>query len=356
MKHYPAIFVLLLAIPALANAQTPLFASEETVSLTVTAPIRDLIRAKHRKEQYDAVVSYTDDAGKVITLDAKVSARGNARLESCDFPPIRLEFDPATTVGTLFDGQRRLKMVTHCQRGSTGERWLLQEYGVYRAYNVITDYSYRVRKLDMTWRDSESGRWEREAPAFFIEDTDELADRFGRAEIRPPEVETAQFHAVETTRHLLFQYLIGNTDFSVKRGSGGEGCCHNARVIAEPGSQENWIVVPYDFDQAGIINTSYALPDQRLGIRNVTRRLYRGFCWQNDPLIDAITLFNERREAITSALMPEGLSGSVQSRIRRYVEAFYETVNDPAELEDELIAKCRGGATFTIRKTRTAGE
>ena len=167
---------------------------------------------------------------------------------------------------------------------------------------------------------------------------------------------TEQVQLTETTRHLLFQYLIGNTDFSVKRGSAGEGCCHNARVITEPGSRENWIVVPYDFDQAGIINTSYALPDRRLGIRRVTQRLYRGFCWQNDPLTDAIALFNDRREAITAALIPAGLSGSVQSRIRRYVGDFYETVNDPAELEEELIAKCRGGATFTIRKTRTAEE
>lgn len=356
MKASPTICTLLSVFAASVNAATPLFESDDTVALTVTAPMRELIRARHRKETYDAEVSYADSAGNVVTLDARISARGNSRLETCDFPPIRLEFEPAETKGTLFEGQKRLKMVTHCKRGKDGERWVLQELGIYRAYNVVTDYSYRVRRLDMTWRDAASQRWEREGPAFFIEDTDDLAARVGRQNIRPPEVQTEQYHLAETTHHILFQYLIANTDFSVKRGPQGEGCCHNARVIAEPGSQANWIVVPYDFDQAGIINTSYALPGRRLGIRRVTQRLYRGFCWQNDALADSIARFNERRDAITAALVPAEISASQQSRIRRFVDRFYDTINDPAELSEAFFAKCRGGATVTIRKTRTAGE
>lgn len=346
--------ILLCFCVANARAEAPLFASDETLALTITAPMRDLIRSKKKKNEYDAVVSLTDPGGVETRLAARISARGNARLDTCDFPPIRLEFDPQQTVGTVFENQRRLKMVTHCERGHNGDRWLRQEYGIYRAYNVITDYSYRVRMLDVTWQDSDSQRWKREGPAFFIEDTDELAARFGRAEIRPPEVRTEQFDLVESTRHLLFQYLIANTDFSVLRGPEGEGCCHNARVIAEPKTQDGWIVVPYDFDQAGIINTDYALPDRRLGIRNVTQRLYRGFCWQNDALVDAVALFMERREAITAALVPGEISASRQNRIRDYIDRFYEDVGDPQELGDELIAKCRGAATFEVRKTRTS--
>lgn len=346
--------LLVAGIPA-AHADAPLFSSDDTVALTIRAPMLELIRNKLKKEQYDAKLSYADTDGREVVLDVVISARGNARLETCEFPPIRLEFDPATTAGTVFEGQKRLKMVTHCLRGKGGERWILQEYGIYRAYNAISDYSHRVRRLEMTWLDAESDGWVREAPAFLIEDTDDLADRFGRKEIRPPEVSTGQFHLAETTNHLLFQYLIGNTDFSVKRGSGGEGCCHNARVIAEPGSQQDWIVVPYDFDQAGIINTDYAVADRRLGIRRVTTRLYRGFCVQNDALQDAIDRFNDRREVITSALIPADIGRSHQKRIGRYVDRFYETINDPEELQEQLIAKCRGGAAFEVRETLTTG-
>lgn len=347
---------MLLGASGFAWADAPLFSSDEALSITIEAPMRDLIRSKSKKTVYDGVVRFMDESGNEITLDAKISSRGNARLSSCDFPPIRLEFYRDKTGGTVFEGQKRLKMVTHCEHGNDGERWLLQEYGIYRAYNVITDYSYKVRKLDVTYQDSESSRWSRNAPAFVIEDTDDLAARFGRVEIRPPEVTTAQFNLVETTNHMLFQYLISNTDFSVTRGAEGEGCCHNARVITERGAQQDWIVVPYDFDQAGIINTDYSTPDRRLGIRAVTSRLYRGFCWQNDTLKEAAVTFGEKREAITAALIPTEISGSRQSRIRRYIERFYDTIGDPEELQEDLIAKCRGGATFAIRKTRTAGQ
>ena len=356
MKIRLSLVFLIITAAAGAQAEAPLFAADETIALSIKAPVRALIRAKHDKEKYDAIVSYTDNTGREVTLDAQISSRGNARLDSCYFPPIRLEFDPATTSGTVFDGQKRLKIVTHCQRGRDGEAWVLQEYGIYRAYNEITDYSYRVRKLDMSWQDTESEGWRRDAPAFFIEATGAAARRLQRNSIRPPEVQTAQFDLVETTHQMLFQYLIGNSDFSITRGPEGEGCCHNARVIARTGEQDQWVILPYDFDQAGIINTDYALPDRRLRIRRVTQRVYRGFCWQNDSLLDSVALFNERREAITTALVPAEISNSRQRRIRRFVDRFYDTINDPEELQEDLLAKCRGGVTFAIRKTRTAGQ
>ena len=152
---------------------------------------------------------------------------------------------------------------------------------------------------------------------------------------------------------MLFQLLIANTDFSIRVGPTGEGCCHNGRVLTVPGAQENWIVVPYDFDQAGIINTDYALADRRLGIRRVTQRKYRGFCWQNESLPAALDLFRDRREAIISALTPVEFSTSRQKRVRRFANKFYEILDDPKELQEEILDECRGAATFPIKKTMT---
>ncbi len=259
-------------------------------------------------------------------------------------------------MGTVFEGQRKLKMVTQCGRGSDMEAWLYQEYGIYRAYNVITDISYRVRKLDVIYRDTESKRWKREFPAFLIEATRAAAARHERVSIRPPFIDDNQYEVQEATNNLLFQYLIANTDFAVKKGPSGEGCCHNGRVIGEPGRQSGWTVLPYDFDQAGLINTDYALPDKRLRIRAVTIRLYRGFCWQNDSLPDAIARFNKQRQEITAALVRPEVSSSRQARANRFVDQFYEIVNDPGELQERIKDKCRGAASFEIRKTTSAGE
>jgi len=333
-------------------AAADLFASDDTLELVIEAPIRSLVRNRSDKPEYDAIVRWTAPGGEARSLPARISSRGNARLEACDFPPLRLEFERDATAGTLFEGQKRLKMVTRCNAGRSASGWVLQEYGIYRAYNLLTDASYRVRRLDVTYRDSESSGREQQHPAFFIEATGSLAERLGRVELRPPEVRDPNYEPHELTLDMLFQYLIGNTDFSVRRGPEGEGCCHNGRVIGEPGSQADWFVVPYDFDQAGIINTDYALPDRRLGISRVTTRLWRGFCWQNDYIEDTAARFRALEPALREALVPDDISSSRQKRAARFIDDFFEVLNDPEELGKRLVAKCRGAASITVRSTR----
>lgn len=344
--------IIWIAAMPLASA-SPLFDDESNLQITIEAPMRSIIKGKLDRELHDAVVRYQDSSGQEVVLKAQLSTRGNARLDVCAFPPLRLILKKGETKGTLFEGQRRLKMVTQCKVGNAGEKWLLQELGIYRAYNVVSDYSYRTRRLDVTYQDTESARWNRTQPAFFIESTGEMADRLGLDSIRPTEVEPNQFEQAQLAKNLLFQMLIANTDFSAKKGPEGEGCCHNGRVLTVPGAQKNWIVVPYDFDQAGIINTDYAVADRRLGIKRVTRRKYRGFCWQNESLPAAVDSFRERQEAIIAALTPTEFSASRQKKARRFAGDFFEILDDPKELQEEIFDECRGAASFPIRKTTT---
>jgi len=348
------ISVFLLGLGGGVALASPLFDSEEVLSVSIEAPMRELIRQRLDKAEYDAVVQVTDASGAIRKLPARIAPRGNARLEVCSFPPLRLDFDRDQVTGTLFEGQQELKIVTQCGRGDAKQTWLLLEYGLYRAYNELTDFSYRVRKLEVTFQDSESKRWQRTTPAFVIESTEEAAERLARQPLRPPEIRSEQFEPFQTTLNVLFQFLIANTDFAIKRGPAGEGCCHNGRVLTPPGAEDNWVVLPYDFDQAGIIATDYALPDERLGIRRVTSRLYRGFCWHNESLPAAIAVFNERRERLTAVILAEVQSDWRQKRARQFIDAFYEIINDPRELETQLTAKCRGAESFPVQKTITA--
>ena len=112
-----------------------------------------------------------------------------------------------------------------------------------------------------------------------------------------------------------------------------------------PGEAGNWVILPYDFDQAGVIHADYALPHDQLPIRQVTDRLYRGLCWQNDSLTQSIALFNEHRSDITNALLPTGLAKTKRSRALRFIDDFYEIVNDPEDLDNKILEKCRGPKT-----------
>jgi len=113
-------------------------------------------------------------------------------------------------------------------------------------------------------------------------------------------------------------------------------------VLAPPKRDDDWVILPFDFDQAGIISTDYALPDVNFSIRRVSTRLYRGFCAQNTVLEDSIALFNDRRGDITAALLPPGLTKNKHKRALRYIDRFYETVNDPKKLKRDILDKCRG--------------
>ncbi|MGI9202507.1 MAG: hypothetical protein ACR2Q3_00770 [Woeseiaceae bacterium] len=347
---------LLATAVAPAGIASPLFEGQSNLDLTIEAPFRELVKNRHDQLVYDAVVRYTDSTGAERALQAQLTSRGNSRLTACEFPPLRLILTDSETAGTVFEGQTRLKMVTQCNRRSSARKWLLQELAIYRAYSEITDYAYRTRRLDVVFQEYNSSRKPRIQPAFFIERTGALAERFQRDSIRPPMIRQEQHNRSVLAKNMLFQLLIANTDFSVKRGPEGEGCCHNGRVLAKPGQQADWVVVPYDFDQAGIINTDYAAPGRRLGIRKVRSRLYRGFCWQNDSLADAAGFFRERRPAITTALIPTELSATAQSRVRRYIDDFYGILEDPGELTKKITDKCRGTTSPAIRKTRSAGD
>jgi len=346
------IAIALLSIaPFCALATNALFEDDAILSIEIEAPMRELIRKRAKRPEFPAVLRYTDSDGVEQQIAITLTSRGNSRLDMCDNPPLRIIFAKGVAKGTIFEGQRRLKMVTQCERGRSAESWVHLERGIYRAYNVLTDFSYRVRELQVTYTDSDSKKWQRVQPAFFIEPTGKVAERLERKSIRPTEIKPSQFDETTAIIGTLFQYLIGNTDFSTKRGPEGEGCCHNGRVLSKIGEQDGWIVVPFDFDQAGIINTDYALPDKRFPIRNVTIRLYRGYCWQNDLLPEATELFNERRAEITAALLPVELSKSRATRARRFVDRFYGIINDPDELQKRVLKKCRGAATFAVRKT-----
>ena len=334
-----------------STLSAPLFESNDVLDVVIEAPIRDLSRQRHKKPKFPGTFRYTDAAGVEHAFAIEVSTRGHSRLDMCDYPPLRLTFDRDETDGTLFEGQHELKVVAQCMRGRNGRDWLHLEYAIYRAYNIITEYSFKARKLNVTYRDTESSGREQTQPAFFLEDERNLARRLNRERIRPPKVDSEQMAHVETAYNMLFQYLVANTDFAVKRGPKGEGCCHNGLVIAEAGKRTDWVIVPYDFDYAGIINAKYALPSEKFSIKRVNQRLYRGFCWQNELLPEIVGVFNDNRSEIEAAFMSSGVSSKRAPKVKGFIDKFYGTVNDPQELQDKIMDECRGPDSLPLRES-----
>lgn len=321
---------------------SPLFASDTPLAITLDMPFNSIISKASEKPVVDGSLHFRGADGADVEIDITVTTRGRSRLAYCNFPPLKVNLKRKQTKGTIFKGQKKLKIVTHCKNGTVHNRYLQQEFAIYKAYNELTDFSYRVRWITVTYRDSAGKRIIDNRGAFFIESSRELAKRLGRERVRDKRVPSARLDAVESSRYALFQYLIANTDWSMLKGPGDEGCCHNGKVLIEPDSTENWVVVPYDFDQAGLLNTKYALPAEGLRIHRVTQRLFRGRCRHNDQLDATIKLFNERRQQLESQLATVELSGRQQKKTLSYIDAFYKIVNDPKKRQRLLFSACVG--------------
>lgn len=341
LRHVLVVSTMLLSSSS-SLAENPLFQSGEPLSLDLEFPLRDLQRQKKEKATFPGVLRYTDIDGNDIELDVGVSARGNSRLELCRYPPLSIKLKKKQVTGTLFAGQDKLKLVTLCRDNATYRRYLGQEYTIYKSYRLLSEYSFRARMLEVTYREPGDREPRKARPAFFIESHKEVAKRLERTRVKSEVVEISQLDVGQLSIFTLFQFMVGNTDWSVRKGPGTDLCCHNGKLVGPPDSRNDWVVLPYDFDQSGIINTRYALPNESLPIKKVRQRLYRGFCSGNTQLESTIVLFNDKRSAIEDGFSSAPYGSSRKKAALKYLRSFYEIVNDPKKKQKQLIDRCRG--------------
>lgn len=321
----------------------PLFADDSTLELSIEGPMRRLYRERRDRPDLDGIVRYLDENGVEIVLDVELTARGNTRLDICTFPPVWLNFRRSQLDGTIFAGQNRIKLVTLCRERDSYRDYLAQEYQVYRAYNAATEHSFRVRWLTVDYVETEGRRPSTTTEAaFLIEEDWEVADRAGLDAITVESIGVEQLDAPRAALLSVFQYLIGSTDWSPIAAVPGDNCCHNTKLIGPEGREDGRIVLPYDFDQIGLINTEYARPSPTVGIRSVTTRLYRGYCAHNEHIADAVETLLAKRDDIEAALLLGEVSDRRRESAVSYLSESFEIISDPEQVQEELLDQCRG--------------
>jgi hypothetical protein len=251
-----------------------------------------------------------------------------------------LDFQGSPRRGTLFQGQERLKLVTHCRPQAAYVERVALEYLAYRLYNTITPLSFRVRPAQVTYRDTDGRRAEETHFGFLLEDIDDVARRNRRTVRDAAAISTAELDPDATTRAALFEYMIGNLDWSFTRGPPGDTCCHNSRLLAAPGAL--LAPTPYDFDHSGLVDAPYATPPEGIRITSVRTRVYRGLCQHNDRLPAAAAAFRAKRGEIMALIAAEPRLGDARRRAaQRYIEEFFDTLSDRERFDRAITRACR---------------
>ena len=333
-----ALLFLCISTPLSAN---PLFESKETLELTIEAPLTTLAKDRSDVDYLDGTIRYTDDVGVDRSFDLKLRTRGRFRRKksTCLFPPIRLNFRKGQVEDSVFEGQDKLKLITHCQnRGPQNEQLVLREYLAYRILETLTDKSLGSRLLRITYIDSEKDKEPLVKYGFVIEDDDDLAKRIGLTPLESIGLNYRDLDPKQTNLVSMYQYLIGNTDYSIIRGPADDNCCHNSIPLSDG---EKTYPVPYDFDFSGLVNARYAAPNPRFNIRKVTQRIYRGRCGNNSILPETIAFLQTKKEKIYG-LIDEltDLDKRNTQRVIRYLDSFYEDISSDKEIEKNFVKKC----------------
>ena len=329
------------AAPPSAAPATPLFASDAPIQLTIQGPIATLVRNSERAPAPTAATLSLAGSNEAHAI--RLTPRGITRLkkEICGFPPLRVEFAQPPAAASLFSGQRRLKLVTHCRPASGFQQHLLLEYSAYRIFNLVSPVSYRARLATINYVEP-NGKNLTTRYGFFIEDTDDVARRNGlREAVVGDRIPSAQLDPRQSARLALFQYMIGNLDWSMRAGPAGEGCCHNSRLLG--GASPLKTPVPYDFDYSGLVDAPYAVPPDKYKIGSVRTRVYQGYCRHNGEALAAAAEFRSARPSIEAMF---GQIPGMEPRTRKgaldYLSRFYNDIATDASVQSRVLKSCVG--------------
>ena len=350
MKKFFSILFIAAAIYLPVSAQkvdrVKFFEDESTVNVNLEFDMKDLLAKKALDRYLPGTFSMTMKDGSTVSQKMEVTARGNFRRETCFMPGLKINFKKDST-GPL-SKFKEVKLTNGCSQGEDPGQLVVKEFLAYKIYNELTDMSLRVRFMNISFKDLSGKRKPYTQYGFFIEDIDDMAKRNKMVEIEGTQYYTEQTNRDQMTLVTLFQYLIGNTDWSVP-------AYHNIKLIG-PKEEQNVrpYVVAYDFDICGLVDPPYATIDEKLQeqISSVRERLNRGFPRTMEELKMAVQLFNDRKEKIMNLVKNnEYLNARNKANTVQYIEDFYKTINNDRELKKIFVD---GGRTASVNNTQSS--
>jgi len=324
-----------------ARKSARLFRSQDPMVMTLSADFKTVFKDRDSlsTKTYPAKLTFTGEKGDTTTLDVQLSTRGHFRLRTCDFVPLKVAFNKEQTKGTVFNGESSFKLGTHCKNNDRYIQNTYVEYAANRMYNLLTPLSLKVRLAKVTWVDPNNPKFTVTQPGIWFEDEDEVVKAFGGKILMQQGGTGAQMEPHQMAINDVFQYFIGNTDFSVY-------ALHNYRVMAQD-SIGQYSAMAYDFDWSGLVNAPYAFPDiklkERYRLTKVTDRLYRGVvCYKPELLNEVLGMFRTGKDSLLGTL-----SGIKELTPARYKEAeeflgkFYKEIDDPKKVKEIFEEPCR---------------
>jgi hypothetical protein len=314
-----------------------LFEGNELQRISLKFDITKYKKLKSDKEYLDAVLTYHTSVKDSVTKAIKVRSRGEFRRSHCDFPPLMLNFKLKDTIPGEFYKINKLKMVTQCYTGN--EEGLLKEYLIYKLYNVLTENSFRVKLLKVDYINTDPRKALKKPIsefAFVIEPIDLLTKRLDAIEVKLTNLNQKKIKPEMMDRVAIFNYMVGNTDWSVPIN-------HNVLILSQVHSErpELGMIVPFDFDFSGLVNADYAAPFPGLKITSVLDRQYMGICRSKEVYINALREFSDKKDEFYKVIKEfPYLKGKTKKEMIIYLDGFFKGIDKRNSTAINMLNDC----------------
>jgi hypothetical protein len=286
--------------------------------VTMVLDFGALDELRKKDQSFPASIKYKNASGDSISWNVKLSVRGRYRRLFCDFPPIKVVFPKKDLQAKGFASFNDLKWVTHCFEDHESDEHLLREYLAYGLYQQISPYSYRTQLLKVTYINTYKPNQKIVRFAFIVEDDAEISQRLGLKECKDCFVAHRDSLDLKSENSVaVFQYLIGNTDWSIMKGQ------KNVKYF-KPANGGKMVVVPHDFDFSGFVDAGYAVPATGTNIQTVKERAFLGFKADKAIWEETLNLYKGKQSAFIQSIeaFPYLKEHSKKESIR-YINSFF---------------------------------
>lgn len=303
------------------------------IKVTLESNFAKLIDEKNEDKYQPAIFSFTDEDGTEFRKAVKIKARGRFRRKVCDFPPLKIKFREDDLTGEGLNPEHKTyKLVSHCMEEESESESVLKEYLAYKLFNELTPKSFRVKLLEITYLDADVSKKPMVRYAFLIENTKEMAMRLNGEEIEEYNVDLSVMESSDRQVLGMFQFMIGNTDWKPKM-------MHNIKIVKS--ARDNRIMmIPYDFDFAGMVKTSYARPNPDYKQVSVEQRIFMDKVENLEHLEEMIRYFKKQKEPLFNVVKNlELLDKKSKREVMQYLKSFFNILNNPASCAEAFVGE-----------------
>jgi len=305
-----------------------LFESDSIVHVKLITDMKLLVKKKHDEEYQPATLKIARADGDTATYDIKIKSRGMTRKTVCSLPPIKMKFPKKN-----FD-YNKLKWVITCGNSDSYDQAVLKEYMAYKFYRMLSDNGFKTELLRVEYVDTGRDGKSFVRYAFVIEDAESLADRLGGREYSPKVLNTNVLNEDQLALFNMFQYMIANTDWAIQNR-------HNLKAFTDPATK-SVLIIPYDFDYAGFVDTHYAVVHESMPMDDVSERHNKGYCISEESCKKYCAFFISKREEILQACRDfKYFNKATRKSTEFYLTDFFTVIENEKKAKNIFCKNCK---------------